>query len=233
MDANDLIQQTRAADAARAQVEIASQGLWTTWFQTIGGLITLAAAIGAAAYARDAAKHGKTSAEAAMAIVSNDRAWLCFERIDNGTMNGSVSGRPVANGYLFAVCWKNCGRSPAIGITCTVAIDVVPNGNRNGNFVTSDDGPNISGVVGQGTVIKSASAFLDDDQSILFGTRQVQVLIYCRVEYFDVFSHPNTQNRLRVSEVTMAAIHGGGTIEDRDGLREAIDFITYGEHVAI
>ena len=52
---NDLIQQTRAADAANAQANIASQGLWTAWFQTIGGFITLAAAIAAAVYARDAA----------------------------------------------------------------------------------------------------------------------------------------------------------------------------------
>ena len=46
-DRDDLVQQTRAADAAEAQAQIASQGLWTAWFQTVGGFITLAAAIAA------------------------------------------------------------------------------------------------------------------------------------------------------------------------------------------
>ena len=64
-DRNDLIQQARAANAAEAQAQIASQGLWTAWFQTIGGFITLAAAIAAAIYAREAAKEGKRSADEA------------------------------------------------------------------------------------------------------------------------------------------------------------------------
>lgn len=58
---NDLIQQTRAADAAQSQTEIASQQLWTGWLQTLGGFLTLAAAVGAAIYARAAAKETKRS----------------------------------------------------------------------------------------------------------------------------------------------------------------------------
>ncbi len=62
----DLIQQTRAADAAQAQADIASQVLWTGWFQTIGGFLTLCAAVAAAIYARDAAREGKRSADLAV-----------------------------------------------------------------------------------------------------------------------------------------------------------------------
>jgi hypothetical protein len=53
----DLIQQTRSADASEALTDIATQELWTGWLQTLGGFLTLAAAVGAAIYARDAAKH--------------------------------------------------------------------------------------------------------------------------------------------------------------------------------
>lgn len=70
---SDLIQQTRAADAAEAQTQIASQGLWTAWFQTIGGFITLAAAIAAAIYARDASNETKRGADAADATLSHAR----------------------------------------------------------------------------------------------------------------------------------------------------------------
>ncbi len=81
-DRSDLIQQTRAGDAAQAQAEIASQGLWTAWFQTVGGFITLAAAIAAAFYARDAAKEGKRTADEAehsrLSYIQGERAHLAF-----------------------------------------------------------------------------------------------------------------------------------------------------------
>ncbi len=62
----DLIQQTRAANAAEAQAEIASQQLWTGWLQTIGGFLTLAAAVSAAIFARDAAVETKRSVNVSM-----------------------------------------------------------------------------------------------------------------------------------------------------------------------
>ena len=62
---NDLIQQTRAANASDAQVQVANQVLWLGFLQTLGGLLTLAAAVAAAFYAREAAKETKRSAVAA------------------------------------------------------------------------------------------------------------------------------------------------------------------------
>ncbi|MCV0395895.1 MAG: hypothetical protein K5872_06515 [Rhizobiaceae bacterium] len=58
---SDLIQQTRSANAAEAQADIASQQLWFGWFQTLGGLLTLAAAAAAAIYAREAARWTRES----------------------------------------------------------------------------------------------------------------------------------------------------------------------------
>ena len=60
---DNLIQQTRAANAAQAQANIASQQLWTGWLQTLGGFLTLAAAVAAAIYAERAAFHTKHSTE--------------------------------------------------------------------------------------------------------------------------------------------------------------------------
>ena len=70
---NDLIQQTRAADAANAQAQIASQQLWTGWLQTLGGFLTLVAAVGAAYYAKEAARHGDTAAKASNDAVAQTR----------------------------------------------------------------------------------------------------------------------------------------------------------------
>jgi hypothetical protein len=70
---DDLIQQTRAANAAQAQANIASQQLWTGWLQTLGGFLTLAAAVGAAIYARHAAKHTRDANEISQ---NAQRAWV-------------------------------------------------------------------------------------------------------------------------------------------------------------
>lgn len=65
LQTNDLIQQTRAANAAEAQTNLAAQAAWTAFFQTLGGLLTLAAAIAAAIYARVAAQETRNGAAAA------------------------------------------------------------------------------------------------------------------------------------------------------------------------
>jgi len=110
---SDLIQQIRAADAAEAQAQIASQGLWTAWFQTIGGFITLAAAIAAAVYARDAAKETRRSAEIAEA---NYRAFVRFE---SAVITVKFEGAPSffsedGKRYIrFKIICSNKGRTAA------------------------------------------------------------------------------------------------------------------------
>ena len=75
-NSDDLTQQTRAANAAQAQADIASQQLWTGWLQTLGGFLTLAAAVGAAIYARDAAKHTREGNEITQQA---QRAWVTVD----------------------------------------------------------------------------------------------------------------------------------------------------------
>ncbi|MFL6760373.1 MAG: hypothetical protein ACJ8FR_10440 [Sphingomonas sp.] len=65
LQTNDLVQQSRAANAAQAQAEIASQSLWTGFLQTLGGMLTLVAAVGAAFYAREAARETRRQANLA------------------------------------------------------------------------------------------------------------------------------------------------------------------------
>jgi len=62
---NDLIQQTRAANAAEAQANLAAQAVWLSFLQTIGGFLTLVAAAAAALYARVAATETRRSADIA------------------------------------------------------------------------------------------------------------------------------------------------------------------------
>lgn len=109
LNTNDLIQQTRAANAAQAQANIAAQGLWTGWLQTLGGFLTLTAAVAAAIYARDAAKESKRSADEAessrKSFIEGERAHLAFADAYTKELDG---GR-VKLSFLF----KNTGKSHA------------------------------------------------------------------------------------------------------------------------
>jgi hypothetical protein len=67
LSAGDLVQQMRAADAAAAQVALSAQALWMTFFQTVGGFLTLVAATAAAVYARSAAVTAETVARLQLA----------------------------------------------------------------------------------------------------------------------------------------------------------------------
>ncbi len=98
---DDLIQQTRAANAAQAQADIASQQLWSGWLQTLGGFLTLAAATGAAIYARDAAKEGKRSADEAERANLSLYAQLCpFDAL-------------IPRDNKLLLCFKNLGKTVA------------------------------------------------------------------------------------------------------------------------
>ncbi len=62
---DDLIQQTRAADAAQAQARLAYSASWAALVQAVGGILTLIAASFAAYYAREAAFETRRGAKAA------------------------------------------------------------------------------------------------------------------------------------------------------------------------
>lgn len=111
---DDLIQQTRAANAAEAQTTIASQALWMGWFQTIGGLITLAAAAAAAIYARSAAIESRRAANVAG---SSHDALISAERAIIRVTNIGMAVTDTSTDIVLSV--KNYGRSPAVVLRST------------------------------------------------------------------------------------------------------------------
>ncbi|KKC26981.1 hypothetical protein WP12_05835 [Sphingomonas sp. SRS2] len=106
----DLIQQTRAASAAEAQADIAAQALWMTFVQTIGGWLTMIAAIAAAFYARDAAIAGRETHRAT--IVFED-GFFVLEAENCGKVNTQSAGYTgiIFSFDLYAI---NIGRSPLL-----------------------------------------------------------------------------------------------------------------------
>ncbi|MES2057075.1 MAG: hypothetical protein V4564_14160 [Pseudomonadota bacterium] len=113
LQTNDLIQQTRAADAAEAQAKLAYQAGWNALFQTVGGFLTLCAAVAAAIYARDAANQTKRGADAAeRAITETQRIGeaqvRCYLRI------ASAEVKLEEDIPIVRVTVANTGQTPAL-----------------------------------------------------------------------------------------------------------------------
>lgn len=123
LNTNDLIQQTRAADAAKAQADIASQGLWTAWLQSLGGFLTLCAAVAAAIYARDAAK-------AAREGLSHDRSRTEIELAPYVFPAKLYVKRPddvfVVRGETVKIELQNYGQTPAFMLKASFHVHVTP-----------------------------------------------------------------------------------------------------------
>ncbi|HET9640992.1 MAG TPA: hypothetical protein VFP12_17510 [Allosphingosinicella sp.] len=118
LQTNDLIQQTRAADAAAAQAEIAKQVAWMTFLQTIGGFLTLTAAAAAAFYAREAAREGRRAADAAEKTLAHSAETARVElRPYLAVENESVyqeDEESIPRRIWIRVGYNNTGATPAL-----------------------------------------------------------------------------------------------------------------------
>lgn len=133
---NDLVQQTRSAVAAEAQVSIARQALRMTWAQTVAGVLTFAAAAFAAVYAAIAAEHSRLSAVAAEATT---RAYLAYSHPQEMLglsfpgwqltfPNGNL--QPIEQPGSINIGLKNTGPTEASSITVEVDGYCMKNGVR-------------------------------------------------------------------------------------------------------
>lgn len=126
LQTSDLIQQTRAADAAQASAWSAYESNRITLAGLIGGFLTLVAALFAAYYARRAYLENKRSADIAEeALKIETRPFLHLESIDwiESEMDGELHFR-----FQFNI--KNIGKLPANNVR--VWTSVVPTDAREG-----------------------------------------------------------------------------------------------------
>lgn len=118
LDTNDLIQQTRAADAAAAQVDLSVQAIWLSFIQTLAGFMTLVAACAAALYARGAAAAAKDTYELDKAVSAHvDRPWLCLN-VTVCTDLKLVDQKTTT--FKVDVYVENIGASPAHDVTAWI-----------------------------------------------------------------------------------------------------------------
>lgn len=233
---SDLCAQWKAADAAQSS----SLAAWL--FGALGSLIgglTLAAAWSAAKWAKRAAQETERSAQAAEAALvesaksavaaqetlKSDRAWICHSSIQSGDVtNSTFIDMTIKKGFHFVFNWKNFGRSPATDVRITIGHVVIPQSAEIPTFNVDFREEPATSVIGPERMFNSPMIFLDDDETAKFIDGPFKAIIYCKVEYRDIF----TRDVIRVSECCMTAVHQGGTFEQDGKTTKAIMFYSQG-----
>jgi uncharacterized membrane protein len=104
-------QQAHSADMAEGGVKVAFGQAKIGFAQTVATILAFGSALGAAYYAREAAREGRRSADAAQTLLTDfERPWVVMigNSFDRGT--GATEG---PNGWQLKLWMKNIGRSPA------------------------------------------------------------------------------------------------------------------------
>ena len=118
LNANDLIQQRRAADAAETSAVFAYEQTHIGAWSLALGFVTMFAAIAAAMYARDAAKETKRGADISEKSFSSlERPYLFVEAVEAPhPITRDWVNEPQPNNGFFDIHFKvrNYGRTPAI-----------------------------------------------------------------------------------------------------------------------
>ncbi len=193
LSTNDLIQQTRAADAAREQALIATQNLWLSYMQMIGGFLTLIAAGLAAFYAREAAKETRRSADAAHDDLAHSREvselqmrpYVKFTA-GNATLR-TVLDETHPNRIGFGLHFFNVGETPAIDSTVKYFVRLKFPSGLHQNLFECRDWQRASTVVrGDQDQIFTTVALTDDEYEI-FDNRGVEIECLGEMKYNDIY----------------------------------------------
>lgn len=115
LQANDLIQQTRAADAAQSGARTAYDATRIALAGLVAGILTLIAAMAAAYYARRAFVHSSESFSLA------SRPFVFLEELKIKAMEGDGV-------YELSAQFRNCGTTPAINFDSSITYQLLAPG---------------------------------------------------------------------------------------------------------
>lgn len=184
LQTNDLIQQTRAANAAELQAWIGYQGELIGVFQTIGGFLTLLAAAAAALYAKRAADLSHKT------LVATQRAYIMYERIKSG--HGMNSDGVLC--LLLQAELRNAGPTPAINANIFISWALADADEWPDFPNQASAAPDVArGVIGGTSLRYSSLIGITVDDIGRVWRNEKRLLIYSIVTYHDVFTDIGTK----------------------------------------
>ena len=161
---------------------------------------------------------------AATDAVRMERAWMTWNRVRHGPIiNSMINNIPVQNGLCFFVDFVNSGRTSAIAVKHYSSYRLIGVDEDTPTFEWQHDEDAPFGVVAVGDGL-TGRIILNDEEADDVKNKRVRLILYVHVQYFDVFSNPETDPP-HESQACILVNHQGGFVADGSGNKmEAIDF---------
>lgn len=200
---SDLCAQWKAADAAASQARIG-------WIGLLLSTATMAAAVAAAKFARDAARETQRGAVAAEQTLQNNRAWITFDGYDVQFLQHTIiDGEHRDNAIGFSLRWINSGGSPAVNAKTGVRHIMVSPGGPTPTFDIPvdprDESSQSTAPIGPRKNLSTVNRIIHGEDYDLFISGKMSMLFYCIVRYYDIYS-PSHE---RISEICLQVLRNG------------------------
>jgi len=187
LKSNDLVQQTRAANAAEAVARLTYNQSRLMVLQTIGGLITLFAAIFAAWYAKSAAEEARRGATAA------ERGVTHATEVSQTELRASLKSehetfKPSGDKdreYIVALKIRNVGQTPAHGLV--IYADAVYISNKGARAPFPSPPTYIGTLVHDADIDNPSTILLTARQLSAITNKRARVHINYRITFLDDF----------------------------------------------
>jgi hypothetical protein len=146
---------------------------------------------------RDAVEETRKGTAAAQEMVYAERAWMSFVKTMTDILEHyKAANRFIARGIGVSLHFVNTGRSPAIDVYMCTLYEIIDFGSQIPAF--EPDAPDVvklaRGPVGPDISIPSEVIYLDESQVMELANRQKQLIVYCKIEYRDIFLQSVTRH---------------------------------------
>jgi hypothetical protein len=192
LQGNDLIQQTRAANAAQESAWMAYEATRISLAGLLGGFLTIIAASFAAYYARKAYLETKRTANAAFAANEHNRTalalqlrpWMNLKQVVAYLAKGSnINGVKQEYAFCFYQVFTNTGQSPAIKAVAFAGFRIVERDAVPPAFPSEEKLGEMS--IGVGSEVTTVEFGLTKEQTDRWLARESDVILFARFDYSD------------------------------------------------
>jgi hypothetical protein len=139
--------------------------------------------------AKIAAEAARDAAIAAQETLKSNRAWMCMSQWTGASIgNAFIDGVHIGETYGFSIVWENSGRSPALDFNIYTEIKTIGRDDELPTFdVSRGLVQDIRAILGPGKQGASLIKPLPSDEYHSFKNRERHVVLYCLVNYRDIF----------------------------------------------
>ena len=230
---NELLQQERSATAAEAAAIAVFEQTRINAFALTLGFITMIAAIAAAYFAREAARHtsgaaqeAKRSADAAEQTLTHTksanqttiRPWIAIKSPMNGkAYNSSFNGIMSEEAIIFHCLIKNESNYPATNCSIVSDYSIVRQGDPVPHF--DHPYPDVPNIVASGETLSTGFMPIFGHDLVEFRNRRILIIVWVKVGYKGTFGD---QQISWETEACFEVSHKGGTMGTAGNEGEAI-----------